>query len=270
MKNAEVKDLIEASLIELLGGEKKFEKSIRGLIKKHKGKTHFTPIKYRVLGGFLQSLNIKFGNFIEILLTKIINQQESKDSETIGELSGKKDIYLELEKDCEREIDNYVNHHIEYSEKEFNKLIDLIFKNQNDDNLIFSKEMGDVDLILKNKEGKYYYVELKYNDDHDTGKFKDINRKFLKTFAGLVRKLKIKNKSKFIPILYYFNQHTRYNNKFLEEHVNIMRSRELFDKLKLDITFQEIETILLKISEDSEEEFDKIREKIFKKVKELD
>jgi hypothetical protein len=267
MNHTEIQKLIEESLNELLGGEKEFEKGIKNLIKKHKEKTHFIPIEYRVLGGFLQSLNIKFGNFIEILLTKLINQQESKESETLKDISGKKDIVLELEKNCERAIDDYVNHHIEYSEKEFNKLIDLIFKNQNDDNLIFSKETGDVDLILKNKSGEYYYVELKYNDDHDTGKFKDINRKFLKTFAGLVRKLKIKDKSKFTPILYYFNQHTRYNNKYLKEHVNIMRSKELFSELKLDISFQEIETILLKISENSKESFDNMQEKIFKQIK---
>jgi hypothetical protein len=267
MDNKEVQKLIEDSLIELLGGEKEFDKEVKNLIKKHKNKTHFVPIKYRVLGGFLQSLNIKFGNFIEILLTKIINQQESKNSETIKEVSGEKDIELELEKNCERKIDEYINHHEEYSEKEFNELLDIIFKNQNDDNLTFSKETGDVDLILKNDKGEYYYVELKYNDDHDTGKFKDINRKFLKTFAGLVRKLKIKNKSKFIPVLYYFNQHIRYNNKYLKEHINIMRSKELFEKLDLDITFQEIDKILLEISEKLEEDFDNIREKIFTEVK---
>ena len=42
----------------------------------------------------------------------------------------------------------------------------------------------DVDILFKNlKSNTYYYVEVKYNDDHDTGKFVDINRKFLKTYA---------------------------------------------------------------------------------------
>lgn len=267
MNNSEVKKLIEESLKELLGSEQEFNKKVQSLIKKHKKKTHFVPIKYRVLGGFLQSLNIKFGNFIEILLPKLINQQDLKNYETIKDISGKKDIELELETECERKIDEYINHHQEYSEKEFNGLLDILFKNQNNDGLIFSKEIGDVDLLLNNKLGLYYYVEIKYNDDHDTGKFKDINRKFLKTFAGLIRILKIKDKSKFIPILYYFNQNIRYNNKYLKEHTNIMRSKELFDNLKLDITFQEIESILLKISEDLEEDFDKMREKIFKAIK---
>jgi len=267
MKNEGVKNLIEESLKELLGSEKDFDKDVQALIKKHKKKTHFVPIKYRVLGGFLQSLNIKFGNFIEILLPKLINQQESKNYQTIKEISGKKNIELELERECERKIDGYINHHQEYSEKEFNELLDIMFKNQNDDSLTFSKEVGDVDLILKNNSSMYYYVEIKYNDDHDTGKFMDINRKFLKTFAGLIRKLKIKDKKKVIPILYYFNQHVRYNNKYLKEHINIMRSKELFEKLDLDISFQEIDKILLEISEKLEGDFDNIREKIFTEVK---
>jgi hypothetical protein len=40
---------------------------------KHLKKAHFVPIKYRVLGGFLQFLNIKFGNFIEVLMDKVIS-----------------------------------------------------------------------------------------------------------------------------------------------------------------------------------------------------
>ena len=34
-------------------------------------KGHFVPIRYRVIGGILQGLNIKFGNFIEALLSNL-------------------------------------------------------------------------------------------------------------------------------------------------------------------------------------------------------
>ena len=267
MNNQELYKLLDDSINELLGGEEGFDENISKYIKIHEDKTHFVPIKYRVLGGFLQSLNIKFGNFIEILLTKIINNQRIENFEIVKDISGKKNISLELEEDCEKEIDDYVNHPKEYSEKEFNKLLEIMFKNQNNDKLTFTSKVFDIDLFLKNNSGEYTYVELKYNDDHDTGKFMDINRKFLKTFAGLVRKFRIKNKDKINPILYYFNQHSRYNNRYLKEHNHIMRSKELFDKLKLDITFEDISNLLLQISEKLEEDFDKIREKIFNKVK---
>ena len=53
--------------------------AIRKSFETHRGKVHFIPPKYRVLGGLLQSLNIKFGNFIEKLLDLVI-QSDSKVS----------------------------------------------------------------------------------------------------------------------------------------------------------------------------------------------
>lgn len=35
-------------------------------------KVHFAPIRYRIIGGILQGLNIKFGNFIEQLLRNVV------------------------------------------------------------------------------------------------------------------------------------------------------------------------------------------------------
>ena len=35
--------------------------------------THFIPIRHRVLGGLYQSINIKFGNFLESLLKELID-----------------------------------------------------------------------------------------------------------------------------------------------------------------------------------------------------
>ena len=46
-----------------------------------------------------------------------------------------------------------------------------------------------IDALFQPNEESYVYVEIKYNDDHDTGKFVDINRKFIKTYAGLVNDL---------------------------------------------------------------------------------
>lgn len=270
MNKEDLSQLLEESINELLGGEVGFENNVDRYIKIHEKKTHFIPIKYRVLGGFLQSLNIKFGNFIEILLTNLINSEDIGDFETIKEVSGKKNVTLEIEEECEGVIDSYVNHPKDYSEKEFTKLLDIIFKNQNNDSLTFNSEVFDIDLILKKNSGEYIYVEIKYNDDHDTGKFKDINRKFLKTFAGLVRKFKIKDRNKIYPILYYFNQHTRYNNKYLKEHEMIMRSKELFERLNLKITFEEVSELLFNLSEKLESDFDELKGKIFNKVKDKD
>src|SRR3989344_4138409 len=79
-------ELLEDSINERLGGEEGFDESISKFIKIHEDKTHFVPIRYRVLCGFLQSLNIKFGNFIEILLTKIINNQKIENFEIVKDI----------------------------------------------------------------------------------------------------------------------------------------------------------------------------------------
>jgi len=48
------------------------ETNITRMTKKHLQKIHFIPIKYRIIGGILQGLNIKFGNFIESLIQNIV------------------------------------------------------------------------------------------------------------------------------------------------------------------------------------------------------
>ena len=63
----------------------------------------------------------------------------------------------------------------------------------------------DVDALFAAKTGIIIYLEIKYNDDHDTGKFVDINRKFIKTYAGLANHLNINSADELKPILYYFN-----------------------------------------------------------------
>ena len=47
------------------------ESNIARFTEIHRGKVHFVPLRYRVLGGILQALNIKFGNFIERLMITI-------------------------------------------------------------------------------------------------------------------------------------------------------------------------------------------------------
>jgi len=112
-------------------------------------------------------------------------------------------------------------------------------------------------------------VEIKYNDDHDTGKFMDINRKLLKTYAGLVRYLAVKSKENFKPILYYFNYHKRYYpSPYLREGIEILRGEELFQKFSLPISYGEVEAKLSELEDRLENRFDDFREQIFRRVKE--
>ena len=80
---------------------------IEKIINKHEVKTHFVPIKYRIFGGLLQSLNIQFGNFIEVLMQRII--EEEKQLEIVAEISGKKNVLLPLADETDSLIDRFIS-----------------------------------------------------------------------------------------------------------------------------------------------------------------
>lgn len=67
MQNQKVKNIITNAVLELLD-KTMSDSKIVAITKKHEVKIHFVPIRYRIFGGLLQSLNIQFGNFIEVLM----------------------------------------------------------------------------------------------------------------------------------------------------------------------------------------------------------
>ncbi len=77
--------------------------NIKKNIIKHQSKIHFIPIKYRVIGGLLQSLNIKFGYFIEKLIAQVIEKDSNAQSLP---LSGKK-VKLSMTARTDSLIDQY-------------------------------------------------------------------------------------------------------------------------------------------------------------------
>jgi len=265
--------MIKETIKRLTGGEEEIERQIDILIQKHLTKVHFIPLKYRVLGGLIQSLNIKFGEFVELLLDEIIT---SEPNFSVVEGTSGVTLTLELEDNCERFIDEYINNPprgrneiLSTINTRINDLYNKIFLLQNSPAGKFHKKQLDVNVLFKIGE-TYYYVETKYNDDHDTGKFQDINRKFLKTYAGLVRYFKFTNPKQFKPILYYFNQSIRYNpNPYLRENIEIMRGPLFFTNFKTHIKYEEIERILNTLGDSLEEEFDGYASLVEEKIKQL-
>ena len=108
----------------------------------------------------------------------------------------------------------------------------------------------DVDGLFQTKDGTMVYTELKYNDDHDTGKFADINRKFIKTWAGLAVRLGITDPNELLPVLYYFNPTKRYGPIHVPSS-NIMRGSQLFDEF-LQIDYSIVDQYLRSIGDDPE------------------
>ncbi len=108
----------------------------------------------------------------------------------------------------------------------------------------------DVDGLFQTDDGLIVYTELKYNDDHDTGKFVDINRKFIKTWAGLAVRYQIQSTHELLPILYYFNPRKRYGPIYVPSK-NIMRGAQLFERF-LHINYADVDGYLSEIGDDPE------------------
>lgn len=264
MKNGKIKKLIKESVFRLISNTTADAK-IQRIISKHYAKTHFVPIKYRIFAGLLQSLNIQFGNFIEVLIQRII--EEEKHLEIVTEISGKKNVLLPLARETDSLIDRFVSDRQNNTDNKLTKKFEQLLKNivtnqQSAKNLTAAKH--DVDVLFKDKRSEtYYYIELKYNDDHDTGKFVDINRKFIKTYAGLVKKLGINDTKQLKPILYYLNRKIMKGNIYVPEETHIYRGEKLFKEF-LTIKYEDLDDYLKNISEDKEivEIFDSLYQKI--------
>jgi len=246
-----VKEVILMTVMQMLDSSMS-AKNIRRMAQKHEGKVHFIPIRYRIIGGILQGLNIKFGNFIELLLKNIVEM----DTGVKGmEDSGKK-IRLFFTPKTDSLIDSYISsRQLPNSPDDctvaFEGLLQKILENED----VASPEerqgiVKDVDGLFQTDDGAIVYTELKYNDDHDTGKFVDINRKFIKTWAGLAVRYEIKSTAQILPILYYFNPTKRYGPIYVPSK-NIMRGPQLFDRF-LHTAYNEIDGYLEDIGDDPE------------------
>jgi hypothetical protein len=247
--NEKIEELIFKAVENIISKSSSKQK-ISHLEKKHAVKIHFIPKRYRIFGGLLQSMNIQFGNFIEELMALLIENE--KDYEIIKEYSGKKSNSFFLSRTSENLIDEYVSDcqlsKEGYCNLEFHKLQKRILEDNDTKKNSFKH---DIDLIFKDKKtGKFYYIEIKYNDDHDTGKFVDINRKFIKTYAYLLNELKIKKLDALVPILFFFNNKKMKGNPYIPEGEHIFRGERFFNDF-LSIKYKELNDFMENLSESS-------------------
>ena len=239
--NQQIKNLINQAVIKIIENSSSTNK-INHLKKKHNVKIHFIPKRYRIFGGILQSMNIQFGNFVEQLMNLLIQNDERY--EIIKDYSGKKSNKFELSSTNETLIDKYITRcqteNIKI-ETEFPKLLDKIIS---DTDTKTSKFNHDIDLLFKDKQtGIIYYLECNYSDDVSTKEFVSINEDFIKTYACLAKELKITNKNKFIPILFYFVNEKTQGNIYVPEETNIFRGKKYFEEF-LDIKYENMEYFL--------------------------
>ncbi len=246
-----VKETIRETVLQMLG-ESMSPENIRKMAKKHEEKVHFVPVRYRIFGGILQGLNIKFGNFIEQLMRNIV--EIDTGVQVLAE-SGKK-IKLFFTHQTDALIDTYItDRQLPNSPDDCTQIFDALLKEilAIENAATDDQRQGivkDVDGLFQTDAGLKVYTELKYNDDHDTGKFVDINRKFIKTWAGLAVRYRIKTTGELLPILYYFNPKKRYGPIYTPGK-NIMRGAQLFERF-LHIRYDEVDGYLSEIGDDPE------------------
>lgn len=110
------------------------------------------------------------------------------------------------------------------------------------------------------------YLEIKYNDDHDTGKFVDINRKFIKTYAYLLNEFKIEKYDDIVPILFFFNNKKMKGNIYVPESTNIRRGQKFFEEF-LTTSYKSVDDYLTELSESklTIKGFDDLYKKVMKK-----
>lgn len=238
----QVREIVRAAVLTIIS-DTVSEASIRKSIKLHGEKIHFVPVQYRVLGGLLQSLNIKFGNFIEKLIALVVDN-DTKVSALPA--SGMK-IPLSMTAETDSLIDQYITGRQlpsspDHCDEVFQHLLERILEIELGSDTSKQTIRKDVDALFQAANGQIVYLEIKYNDDHDTGKFVDINRKFLKTYAGLVNHLAVSDIHVLKPILYYFNPVKRWGPIYVPSS-NIYRGPQLFDEY-FEIAFTDIDSYL--------------------------
>lgn len=258
-----INDLIYKSVKKILDNSTSKEK-INHIFEKHAVKPHFMPLRYRVLGGLLQSMNIQFGNFIETLMSEIISNE--KNLEIVTEISGNKNVVYEISAENEERIDRYITDCQTAKNKDISNDFPLLLKDIYSDNSShINKIKHDVDMLFRDKRNnKIYYLEMKYNDDHDTGKFIDINRKFIKTYAYFAKYYNVNDIDTLTPYLFYFTEKRMKGNIYVPEDTNILRGSEFFNKFNLSITYKDVEEALENFSEDNKnvQTFDELYNKI--------
>ena len=259
----QIREIINKTVLEMLE-KSASEANINKLTLKHIDKVHFVPIRYRIFGGILQGLNIKFGNFIENLMSNIVEI----DSAVEGMPDSGSKVRLFFTPETDAAIDRYITERQlpgspDDCTPQFDSLLNKILEIEN--SVEEDQRQGivkDIDGLFLTNDNLMVYTELKYNDDHDTGKFADINRKFIKTWAGLAVKLEISNPNELFPIIYYFNPTKRYGPIHTPSR-NIMRGAQLFNRF-LETNYEDVDGYLSEIGDDPEilDYFDKIYDRV--------
>jgi hypothetical protein len=209
--------------------------------RKNAQKTHFIPLGVRTFSGVVQAMNIRYGNFIQTFISSLVAREVSL---ALHESSGRR-INFVTPVELDAVVDNYITRRKRSS-----------VDNLADDYLAMRREWvevgnsrkvdapNDIDLLFRDGSGQLVYIEVKFNDDHDTGKHPDIFRKILKTgFA-----IEVHEGEPVLPCVYFFNPGERNLVKFLPDEQRLF-GRDFFERY-LTVDYDEVARALMDVGND--------------------
>jgi hypothetical protein len=210
--------------------------------RKNASKTHFIPLGVRVFSGVVQAMNIRYGNFIQAVMNALVAREPSLK---LHPSSGRR-VDFRIPGSLDAVVDNYITQRKRSSSVDPDNDYSAMrgsWLASDKSNLIASP--NDVDLLFRDSSGQMTYVELKFNDDHDTGKHPDIFRKLIKT--GLA--IEVQAREPVLPCVYFFNPGERKLVKFLPDEQRLF-GQDFFQRY-LTIDYKEVADALSRVSIDT-------------------
>lgn len=256
MSKFNLKGLIKES-IDVLLKDIDSTKNILKIREKQINKIHFIPLQYRIFNGVLQSFNIKFGDFLQKCIGNII--AKSTDYEVLPFINDKiaKKVTNEQRKAIDQYLDDCENIQSFDRLKRLNRLLATGYPMGK---IVLLKRRIDVDLAFR-KGQDIFLLEMKYEDNHDTGKLPSIYRKLFTTYFAL--RTHFQDKYRIRPFLFYFSESKRWDSKYLIEGRHVLRGKQFWKKFT-NIDFENVKKAFAEVANDREvlERFKHLKEKI--------
>jgi len=209
--------------------------------RKNESKTHFIPLGVRVFSGVVQAMNIRYGNFIQAFMNALVAREPTLE---LHSSSGRR-VDFEIPNSLDAIVDGYIMERKRSSSddpyQEYSSMRDAWSVLEETDQI---SAPNDIDLLFRDSDGQMTYVELKFNDDHDTGKHPDIFRKIIKT--GLA--IEVQVQEPVLPCVYFFNPGERNLVKFLPDGQRFF-GRSFFERF-LSVDYGGVAEALSKVGSD--------------------
>lgn len=227
---------------------------IERFFKKYKDIQYLIPLESRILVGMMHSLIIKQGYLIETVLKHILS---SETGMYLHAFSGKLKTSLTISPQSVICIDHYLEScqkkgHV--TKQEYTHVLKDIQRYERDSDCYddFREFERNIDLLFYcEKLNRWYILEVKFTDNQSVSQYREMCKKLLWTYAGLLHEFPKKDWNILCPALYYFqNEYIQHSSGIYYKHVYYGAS--LFSTLFSTITYSDVLECFQKVRETKE------------------